>query len=121
MWQQGNEQIEKLTQNYQNILTKLEIDYLTNFSDSKSNFYCLPKIDKFALISEAIAKQNNKYEEVLEPSDLKLQPIVAQSTRPLSDPLDKILKPSVLFVKSYVPDSTDFLEQFSSVNNENTN
>ena len=49
------------------------------------------------MISEAIAKQNNEYVEVLEPNDLKLRPIVAGST-------------------SYI----DFLERCSRVNNENT-
>ena len=79
--------IKKLTQKYENILTKLEIDYLTNL-------YVLPKNHKSPLISEAIAEQNNKYIEVLEPSNLKLRPTVAGptcSTRPLSDLSDKIL------------------------------
>ena len=74
------EKIKKLTQKYENILTKLEIDYLTNFSTSTSIFYGLPKIQKSALISEATAKQNNEYVEVLEPSDLKLRPIVPGPT-----------------------------------------
>ena len=54
------------------------------------------------MISEAVAKQNNKYVEVLELSDLKLQPIVAGLTCPtqsLSDLLDKILKSFILHVK----------------------
>ena len=59
--------IKKLTQKYQNILTKVKIDCLTNFLVSPSSFYGLPKIDKSVLISEAIAKQNNEYVEVLEP------------------------------------------------------
>ena len=100
---------KKLTQKYENILTKLKIDYLTNFSPSTSNLYGLPKIHKSTLISkinENIAKQNNKYAEVLEPSDLKLRPIVAVPTCPtLSDILDKILKPFILHVKSYIRDS----------------
>ena len=94
--------IKKLTQKYENILTKLEIDYLTNFSASKSNFYVLPKNHKSPLISEAIAEQNNKYKEFLEPSNLKLRPIVAGptcSTPPLSDLSDKILKPLIVHVK----------------------
>ena len=61
--------IKKLSQKYENILKKLEIDHLT------SNFYSFPNINKFALKSEAIAKQDNEYAEVLEPSELK--PIVA--------------------------------------------
>ena len=59
------------------MLIKLKRDYLTNFSASTRNFYRLPKVHKSALILETIAKQNNKYVEVLEPSDLKLRTKVA--------------------------------------------
>ena len=48
--------IKKSTQKYQNILTKLEIVYLKKNSASTSNFNGLPKINKYALISKAIAK-----------------------------------------------------------------
>ena len=41
--------IKRLNQKYQNILTKLEIDYLTNFSASTRSFYNLPKIHRSAL------------------------------------------------------------------------
>ena len=60
--------IIRLTQKYQNVLTKLEIDYLTNFSVSTRSFYNLPKIHKSALTSEAVAKQNSEYVKVLEPN-----------------------------------------------------
>ena len=59
MWQQGNKQNKKTNPEVWNILTKPEIDYLI-FLASISNFYCLPKIHISALISEAIAKQNNE-------------------------------------------------------------
>ena len=76
------------------------------------------------MISEATAKQNNEYVEVLEPSDLKLRSIVAGPTcltRLLRDLLDKNLKPFILYVKSYVTHSFfDFLERCSRINNENT-
>ena len=36
--------IKKLIQKCQNILTKVDIDYLTDFLASTSNFYGLPKI-----------------------------------------------------------------------------
>ena len=115
--------IKKLIQNLKNILTKLEIDYLTNVSASTSNFCGLPKIHKFTLISEAIATQNNEYVEVLEPSDLKLWPVVAGPTCPTwpsSHLLDRILKPSMLHAKHYVRDNIDFLERCSIVNSKNT-
>ena len=106
--------IKKLTQKYENILTKLKADYLTNFVASTSNFYGFPKIHESAFISEAIAKQNNEYVEVLESRDLKLRPIAAGPTcptRPLNDLLDKIIKPFILLFKSYVRDNVVFLER----------
>ena len=94
--------IKKTNPEVWNILTKLEIDYFTNFSASASSFYGLPKIRKSALISEATAKQNKEYVDVLEPSDInKLRPIVAGPTCPaqlLSDLSDKIIKPFILHV-----------------------
>ena len=48
--------IKKPTQKYQDILTKLKIDYLKKNSALTSNFNGLPKINKYALISKAIAK-----------------------------------------------------------------
>ena len=74
------------------------------------------------MISEAIAKQNNEYVEVLEPSDLKLQRIVGGptcATQPLNDLLE-IFGPFIFHVKSYVRDKIDILECCSRVNSENT-
>ena len=85
--------------------------------------YCLPKSNKSALISQAIAKQNNKYVEVLEPSDFKLRSVAAGPTypiRPLSGLLDNIFKPFILHVNSNVSENIDFLERCSRVKNENT-
>ena len=106
--------IKNLTQKYENILNNFERDHLKVFSASISNFYGLPKIHKSALMSKAIAKQNNEYVEVLEPSDPTCP------TRSLSDLLDKIIKPFILHVKSYVRDNIDFLERYSRVNSKNT-
>ena len=63
------------------------------------------------MISEPNAKKYKEYVEVLEPSDLKLKPIVAGPTcptRPLRDLLDKILKAFVFYVKSYVRNNRFF-------------
>ena len=113
--------IKKTNPEVWNILTKLKIDYFTNFSASTSSFYGLPKICKSALISEATAKQNEEYVEVLEPTGInKLRPIVAGPTCPtqlLSDLSDKIIKPFILHV---IYSNIDFLERFSKVNDKNT-
>ena len=82
MWQQDHEQNKKTNPEVSKYFNHAEDRSLTNFSASSSNFYGLPKSNKSALISEATAKQNNEYVEVLEPSDLKLQPTVAGPTFP---------------------------------------
>ena len=78
---------------------------------SRNYFYGLLKIHKSTLISEPNAKKYKEYVEVLEPSDLKLRPIVAGPTcptRPLRDLLDKILNAFVFHVKSYVRNNRFF-------------
>ena len=114
--------IRKLTQKY-NILSKDKVESLTNFCASNSNFYGLPKFHKSSIISEVIVELNNEYVTILEPNDLKLRPIAAGSnspTRPLSELLDKILKPFIVHEKNYVRDNTDLLEHCSRINKRNT-
>ena len=60
------------------------------------------------------SKDNKEYVHIIEPSDLKLRPIVAGPicpTRPLSNLIDIPLKPFFLYVKSYVKDNLDFLSK----------
>ena len=117
------DELKKLSIKYKDQLTKAELNYLTNFSCHTSNFYGLPKIHKSELLKEAIKIQNSDYIELLEPNDLKLRPIVAGPscpTRRLSDLIDKILKPLVQHVKSYVRDNIHFLDKCSRENSENT-
>ena len=45
---------------------------LNNFFSFNKQFYGLPEIHKSALISDAIARQNSEYVDILEPNDLKL-------------------------------------------------
>ena len=51
---------------------------------------------------------------VLEPEDLALRPIVASTNCPtsrLSSLVDKILSPSIIYVKAYVKDTSDILKK----------
>ena len=51
---------------------------------------------------------------MLEPEDLALRPIVASSNCPtsrLSSLVDKILSPSIIYVKAYVKDTSDILKK----------
>ena len=108
--------IAKIIEKYKDNLTKKEKEYLTSFSYNTSNFYGLPKIHKSKLIQNAIKEQQKEYVHIIEPSDLKLRPIVAgpiRPTRPLSNLIDILLKPFPLYVISYVKDNLDFLSKCS--------
>ena len=72
-------------------------------------------------IQNAIKEQQKEYVNIIEPSDLKLRPIVAGPicpTRPLSNLIDILLKPFLLHIKSYVKDNLDFLSKSSRENYE---
>ena len=104
------EKIGELANIYKSLLTKAEKLYLTNISFSTSNFYGLPKVHK-SKINEAAEQQNNEYIEIHEPDDLTVRPIVGGPncpTRPLSQLTDIILKPFLLYIKSYVKDNLNF-------------
>ena len=91
-----------LIKRYENSFLKQEIDYLTNFQHESSNFYGLPKIDKFKTISKAIEEQNPEYISCFQPKDLKLG---------LNNFGDIILKSLLFKIKSYVTDVIDFLKK----------
>ena len=115
--------ITKIIEKYKDNLTEKEKEYLTSFSCNTSNFYDLPKIHKSKLIQDAIKEQQKEYVPIIEPSDLKLRPIVAGPicpTRPLSNLIDILLKPFLLYIKSYVKDNLDFLSKISRENYEDT-
>ena len=93
------------------VLQKKEKEYLIYFIliyiflYNTSNFYGLPKIHKFKLIQNAMKEQQKENLHILEPSDLKLRPVLAGPicpTGPLSNLVGILLKPFLLLVKSYV-------------------
>ena len=95
------------------------ISYILNDKWKSSNFYILPKIHKCDEIKKAIAEQNSPYVTLPAPTSLKGRPIVAGSSCPtkhLSELLDKILKPLVPKLKSYVQDDWDFLSKIPRQN-----
>ena len=80
--------IAKRIEKYKDNLRKKEKEYLTSFSYSTNNFYGFPKIHKSKLIQNVIKEQQKEYVHIIESSDLKLRPIVADPicpTRPLSN------------------------------------
>lgn len=103
---------EKLITNFKNGLTEDEIDYLIKFERKESNFYGLPKIHKSKEISEQCKTNENTYIEISVTEGMNCRPIVAGSeneTHRLSNFIDILLKPMVKHVKSFIRDSTDFL------------
>ena len=103
--------IAKTIEKYKDNLSKKEKEYLTSFSYNASDFYGLPKINKSKLIQNAKKEQQKEYVHIIEPSDLKLRPIVAGPifpTRPLSHLIDILLKPFLLHIKCYVKDKFNF-------------
>ena len=104
--------IDKLIQETDSYITRKEKEYLTKFEYKTSQFYGLPKIHKSDIITKSITDQNSHYIQAENPDDLKFRPIVAGPACPshrLSDLLDKLSRPFIKHVKSYVRDDIDFL------------
>ena len=75
------------------------------------------------VIESAINTQNSEIIEMFEPNDLKLRPIIGGpkcTTRKLSQLIDILLKPFLKRIKSFVPDSLDFLNKCPRDVDENT-
>ena len=87
---------------------------MTKFDSKEANFYGLPKVHKSEQIKQAIAEQKSEVIVIPLPSDLKIRPIIggpASPTSHLSMLIDKLLKPYMLNLPSYVRDSVDLLNQ----------
>ena len=114
--------LDKLLQKHTKCLTKKEFSHILNDQWQSSNFYVLPKIHKCKEIKEAIAAENKEYVALQAPQSLKGRPIVAGPncpTKHLSELLDKILKPLVPRLRSYVKDDWDVLSKIPrSVNGQ---
>ena len=112
-----------LTKQYQQELTKKEINYLQNFAPRTSNLYGLPRIHKSQGNASAINKQRSTYIKVLPPTDLPFRPIVAGPTCPthrLSNFIDILLKPLCKHIPSYSRDDLDILNHIPNEVEETT-
>ena len=134
----GTEYYEKLTQNpeqhdrqvynkflkkYKDCLKDKEFDYLNKFESKQSNFYGLPKVHKSESIGNACRSINDEYVRIENVNDLKVRPIVAGpscQTHRLSNLIDIILRPLTKHVKSYVRDTTDFLNSLPEHTDKDT-
>ena len=104
--------MKDLVHKFKSNLTKKEINYLTNFQFNSSQFYSLPKIHKSKIIQIAVKNSNSDYVEIFQPNDLSGRPIVAGPecpTQRLSCLLEKLLKPLVPCLTTYIKDDWDLL------------
>ena len=91
------------------------MDYLVNFEMKPSNFYGLPKVHKSEKIKTTYEQNISHHVEVHYINDLKLRPIVAGPTCQTHR-----LRPLTKRMKSYLRDTTDFLNHLPSEISENT-
>ena len=113
----------KLIKEYKSNFTENELKYLLDTKFSTSQFYGLPKLHKSKLLNKVIKGQNSEIINYPEPDDLKLRPIISGincPTKKLSNLIDKILKPLLKHVKSYIRDSIQFLNKSRRTVKEDT-
>ena len=104
----------KLCNKHELCLTAAERKVILNDNWTDSNFYILPKIHKSEEILKKIHEELSEYIQMPLPDDLKGRPIngdVNSVTHGLSKLLEKILKPLVVNLKSYIKDEFDFVEK----------
>lgn len=105
--------IKKFAVKFSSCLTYKERIFITNFNNITTNIYGVPKIHKSKQIKEAVSKANDTYLQI-KVDDLTFRKINGGTNSPtsrLSTLLDKILKPFLCKVPSYIKDSTDFLNK----------
>ena len=104
-----------LVNRYSSSLTKKEKEYVLDNTWKTSEFYCAIKTHKCKSIQEAILQNDNDIiVNILTPNDLKGRPIVAGPNSPtqvLSSLIEKILKPIVPCLTTYVKDDWHFIKQ----------
>ena len=101
---------KNLTKSFQEDLTSKEKDYLLNFDHKPSNIYGLPKVHKCKEIIDKIALKPNECITIDSPPSLTMRPIITGPqcvTSRLSDFIDKLQRPYLQKVKSYLRDDID--------------
>ena len=113
--------LRKLVDKYSSNLTKKEKEYVLNNTWKTSEFYCTIKTHKCKSLQEAILQNDNDtIINVLKPNDLKGRPTVAGRNSPaqaLSSLIEKILKPIVPCLTTYVKDDWHFIKQLPTTLN----
>ena len=113
----------KLLRKYKMCFTEPNWKFLNDKHHKARNFYGLPKIHKSMIIESAIDAKNCGITEIFEPNYLRLRPIVGgpkRSTRKLSQLFAILLKPFLTHIKSFIRDSSVFLNKCSRDLHEDT-
>ena len=106
--------LARLCDKYEGCLTPSERKVILKEEWSESYFYILPKIHKSKAILDRIRELPSDYIQMPLPDDLKGRPIngdVNSVTQGLSKLLEKILKPLVPQMKSFIKDEFDFVNK----------
>ena len=106
------QKVKALALKYNEVLTKNEYKYITEFEWSSSPFYVNPKIHKCITLIEKVKTSNTDYIELKNPEDLSSRPIVSSCNSPtshLSCLIEKLLKPIVPQLTTYIKDDWHFL------------
>ena len=98
------------------------ITYINNKKWKSSNIYVTPKVHKSKTIIEMCKTTCSEYVHMPVPADLKGRPIIAGPVAPtqrLSELIEKLLSPLVMFLRSFIKDDWDFIRNIPpSVNFE---
>ena len=106
--------LKLLMDTHRSCLTEKEYAYITKFDWKTSNFYALPKVHKCIAIIQEIETATSSYIQMKMPEHLASRPIIAGPKAPtqhLSELLDILLSPLVMYLKSYIKDDWDFLRK----------
>ena len=116
--QSANKKVYKnlvnLCNKYQECITKNERKVILNDEWTESKFYILPKTHKCAEILNKIKEESADYIQMPMPDDLKGRPInggVKSVTQGISKLMEKILKPLVMHLKTFIKDEFDFIRK----------
>ena len=111
------EKVVEFANNYQQMLTKKEHEYLTSSAYKMSNIYMLPKLHKSKRIDEIITSQQKEYIHITD-EDIVLEgrPICSGPcyfTRGVSLIIHEILVPCVDMIDHIVRDTFDFKDRIA--------
>ena len=104
----------KLCDKYEKCITPSEKKVILSDDWLESKFYVLPKIHKSTDILKEINERPSDYVHMAMPDELKARPIngdVRSVTQGLSKLMEKILKPLVLHLKTFIKDEFDFIKK----------